>query len=172
MLRDGNDDQFRELVHGLIALSARHQQVRAGHARMIGLNPSTYTVLIAAAHLSRNSGTVLIREIADHLGVTPTYVSIETNSLRDAGLLLKERSQADSRVATIRLTEEGWEKIAQLAPTQREVNDVQFAKMTHDDFDTMHRLVQQLVRQSDAAIRLQQRLIDDMKEEARERSQG
>jgi MarR family transcriptional regulator, organic hydroperoxide resistance regulator len=160
LLCDGNDLRFRELVHGLIALSARHQQVRAGHARVIGLTPTNYTVLIAAAHLSRRKGTIGIRDIAVHLGVTPTHVSIETNALRKAGLLTKQRSDEDSRVTTITITDQGWEALGTLAPIQSRVNDVQFGGLSRDEFEMLHTLVQRLVRNSDAALRLQRRLID------------
>lgn len=159
ILRDGSDRKFRELVHGLIALSARHQQVRAGHARVIGLTPPNYTVLVAAAHLGRRHGQILIRDIAQHLRVTPTYVSVETNALRKLGLLTKERSAKDSRVTAISITDAGWDLLAQLAPVQSRVNDVQFADLTADEFDELHRLVQLLVRNSDQAIKLQRRIL-------------
>ncbi|MGW6697444.1 MarR family winged helix-turn-helix transcriptional regulator [Nocardia sp. NPDC055049] len=159
LLRNGSDLKFRELVHGLIALSARHQQVRAGHARVIGLNPSTYTVLVAAAHLGRRNGEILIREIADHLMVTPTHVSVETNTLAKRGLMCKERSKEDSRVAAITITDAGWEALAHLAPVQSRVNDVQFADLTSDEFDQIHRLVRLLVRNSDRAIEIQRHLV-------------
>ncbi|MFE7422149.1 MarR family winged helix-turn-helix transcriptional regulator [Rhodococcus sp. NPDC057529] len=159
LLRDGSDLKFRELVHGLMALSARHQQVRAGHARVIGLTPSNYTVLVAAAHLGRRYGQILIREIAEHLQVTPTHVSVETNSLSKLGLLRKERSAEDSRVAAITITDKGWEALASLAPIQSRVNDIQFGGISAQEFDDLHRLVQQLVRNSDMAVELQRHIV-------------
>lgn len=159
LLRGSSDIKFRELVHGLIALSARHQQVRAGHAQLVGLTPPRYTVLIAAAHLGNRHGQILIRDIAEHLKVTPTYVSVETNALSKLGLLIKERSAEDSRVAAITITDAGWDLLAKLAPTQSTVNDVQFASLTSEEFDELHRLVNLLVDNSDRAIELQRHLI-------------
>ncbi|MFQ6330059.1 MarR family winged helix-turn-helix transcriptional regulator [Nocardia sp. CWNU-33] len=162
LLRDGSDLKFRELVHGLMALSARHQQVRAGHARVIGLTPPNYTVLVAAAHLRRRQGQILIRDIAEHLQVTPTHVSVETNALSKLGLLTKERSTDDSRVAAITITDAGWDALARLAPMQSRVNDTQFADISAEEFDELHRLVQLLVHNSDKAIQLQRHIIEVM----------
>ncbi|MGY4783284.1 MarR family winged helix-turn-helix transcriptional regulator [Rhodococcus opacus] len=151
--------KFRELVHGLIALSARHQQVRAGHARVIGLTPSNYTVLVAAAHLGRRHGQMLIRDIAEHLQVTPTHVSVETNALSKLGLLRKEKSKEDSRVSAITITDAGWESLARLASIQSRVNDQQFADISADEFDQLHRLIKLLVHNSDMAIQLQRYIV-------------
>lgn len=38
LLVDGSDVKFRELVHDLLALGARHEAVRNGHASYIGLS--------------------------------------------------------------------------------------------------------------------------------------
>jgi DNA-binding MarR family transcriptional regulator len=154
LLDDGNDAHFRELVHDLIALGARHQEIRAGHASYIGLSASQYTVLIAAAHLERD-GSVLIKEIADHLRVTPTYVSMETKALAKKGLLIKRRSEEDSRVTELVLTPEGRDALSRLSAVQTRVNDVQFGDITGDEFQELRRLVRAMISNSDRALALQ-----------------
>lgn len=153
LLVDGTDVKFRELVHDLLALGARHEAVRNGHASRIGLPGAQYTVLVTVRHLQDTPATV--RLVADHLHVSATFVTAETNKLQRAGLITKTRSKTDSRVVELAVTSAGHALLAELAPTQRKVNDRQFAELTADEFHELHRLVRQLVRSSDDAIALQ-----------------
>lgn len=82
------------------------------------------------AHLGRRHGQILIRDIAEHL-----------------------------QVAAISITDAGWVALARLAPIQSRVNDTQFAGITAEEFDELHRLVQLLVKNSDLAIQLQRHVI-------------
>lgn len=154
LLSDGNDDKFRELVHDLFALASRHEEVRRGHAAMIGLSAPQYTLLISAAHLGGHA-PVSIRELAAHLRVKPAFVTMETNKLQRLGLLVKPRSRHDSRVAEVSVTEKGYELLEELSTVQRQVNDKQFANLNRSDFDELHRLVRLLIDDSDRAIALQ-----------------
>lgn len=154
LLTDGTDDKFRELVHDLFALASRHEEVRRGHAAVIGLTSPQYTLLISAAHLARNA-PVSVRELAAHLRVKATFVTMETNKLQQLGLLVKPRSRHDSRVAEISVTKKGYDLLHELATVQRQVNDQQFANLSREDFEELHRLVRLLVENSDQAIALQ-----------------
>ena len=51
LLRDGSDAQFRELVHTLLAFSARLESVRQEFGSHIGLSGVQYTILVSIAHL-------------------------------------------------------------------------------------------------------------------------
>src|SRR5258707_4462608 len=51
LLVDGSDRSFRQLVHDMLAFSARIQEVRGRLGSVIGLSGTQYTVLIAIAHL-------------------------------------------------------------------------------------------------------------------------
>jgi len=154
LLIDGSDDAFRELVHDLFALGTRHERIRSGHAARIGLSSAGYTVLIAVAHLATN-GSVLTKDIAEHLHVTNAFVTMETTKLVQSGLLTKLRSAHDSRVVEISLTEQGRDLLDRLAPTQRRVNDQQFAELTAEEFGELRRLVRLLIENSDRAVALQ-----------------
>lgn len=99
-----------------------------------------------------------MRLVADHLHVSATFVTAETNKLQRGGLITKTRSKTDSRAVNLAVTEAGHELLAELAPVQREVNDEQFAELTADEFHDLHRLVRRLVRTSDQAIARQRRM--------------
>lgn len=158
LLVDGSDDQFRELVHGLLAFSARHEKIRDGHARSIGLRGAQYTVLIAIAHLDEGDG-VLTREVANHLSVTPTFVTMETSKLAEMGLIEKSRSPRDERATQLTVTAEGHDLLDRLAPLQRQCNDEEFSRLSAHEFHELRRLVRVLIANGDRTIALQKYLV-------------
>lgn len=50
---------------------------------------------------------VMVGELADHLGVTASTMSLTLGRLEDAGYIRRDRDPADRRVANVRLTEAG-----------------------------------------------------------------
>ncbi len=164
LLVEGSDRSFRELVHGLLALSALHEQVRNGHAAHIGLPGAQYTLLISIRHLQ--GGPVTVKRVAEHLRVSPTFVTAETNKLVLAGLISKERDPDDSRMVNLALTDLGSSELDRLAPVQRQVNDIQFAKLSHAEFVELKRLVETLVDNSVQAVELQRYLVAQRDREA------
>jgi DNA-binding MarR family transcriptional regulator len=153
LLIGGNDSAFRDLVHGMLALSARHEEIRNGHGAYIGLPGAQYTVLIAISHLSEQPAT--IKAIAQHLRVTSTFITAETNKLRRAGLITKIRSAADSRVVQLQVTDAGSALLDRLSLVQQQVNDRQFARLTREEFLEFSRLVKLMIENSDDAIAFQ-----------------
>jgi DNA-binding MarR family transcriptional regulator len=49
----------------------------------------------------------MVGELADHLGVTPSTMSLNLTRLEKAGYVTRERDPADRRVMNVRLTESG-----------------------------------------------------------------
>ena len=125
LLVDGHDAMFRKLVHDFFAFNARHDAVRAGHARQIGLAGIEYTILISVARLSRG-GTVNVKTLADHLHVTTGFIANTTNKLQDMGLIEKTPDPEDRRRILLTITDKGRADLEALAPRQRQVNDVEF----------------------------------------------
>lgn len=154
LLVDGSDAQFRELVHGLFALAARHEAVRDGHAAFIGLPGIQYTILIAIGHLEAD-GAVTVKMIADHLHVSGSFITLETGKLVRRGLITKTRRADDRRHVSLVLTSEGQRLLDRLAPRQRRVNDVQFAGLTRKEFGVLLNLVERLIETSEQARSLQ-----------------
>lgn len=151
LIVDGSDHEFRELVHGLLAVAARHQRIRARHAAYIDLSAAAYTVLIAAAHLS-GDGPVTTKAVAEHLFVTPAFITMEANKLEKQGLLAKARSVTDARVVELSITELGLARLEKLAVVQRQVNDVEFDRLSHRDFEQLRHLVRVMVDNCDRAL--------------------
>lgn len=58
------------------------------------------------AYLDQEDPT-MVGELAEHLGVTPSTMSLTLTRLEDAGYIRRDRDPADRRVMNVRLTEAG-----------------------------------------------------------------
>jgi MarR family transcriptional regulator, organic hydroperoxide resistance regulator len=154
LLSDGTDRDFRKLVHNMFAFMARHESIRDGHARQIGLAGIEYTILISIGHLGLD-GDVNVKTIADHLHMSGAFVTTVTSKLQTLGLVEKAQDSADRRRISLAITEKGKALLRKLAPYQREINDVEFASLSREDFQTLSRILEALIDSSDKAFALQ-----------------
>jgi MarR family transcriptional regulator, organic hydroperoxide resistance regulator len=154
LLSEGTDRDFRKLVHNMFAFMARHESIRDGHARQIGLAGIEYTILISIGHLGLD-GDVNVKTIADHLHMSGAFVTTVTSKLQTLGLVEKAQDSADRRRISLAITEKGKALLRKLAPYQREINDVEFASLSREDFQTLSRILEALIDSSDKAFALQ-----------------
>jgi MarR family transcriptional regulator, organic hydroperoxide resistance regulator len=159
LLVDGSDTQFRRLVHSLFGFLVRHQTLREGHAAAIGLAGIEFTTLISIRHLSAQ-GDVHVRAVADHLHLSGAFVTTVTNKLEGRGLITKTSQPEDRRRISLMVTPHGAELLERLAPTQQQINDVQFGVLSAREFHQLLDMVQRLVESSDRAIALQRYLAE------------
>jgi DNA-binding MarR family transcriptional regulator len=167
MLVDGSDRQFRRLVHSLFGFLARHEAVRAGHAARIGLVGIEYTVLISIRHLSAEEGDVSVNRIANHLHLSGAFVTTVTNKLLKRGLIHKSVDPADRRRVKLEVSGKGNALLAELAPVQRQVNDVQFGCLSASEFRQLLKMTERLIESSERAVRLQAYLASQPESAAR-----
>ena len=154
LLPDGSDRDFRRLAHSLFGFLARHERIRAGHARYIGLAGIEYTVLISIAHLSQD-GDVNVKTVAEHLHVSGAFVTSISRRLLDRGLIHKRPDPQDRRRVTLTISDAGYALLEKLAPVQRQVNDAEFACLSRDDFCLLSDLIDRLIQCGDQAVALQ-----------------
>lgn len=154
LLVDGGDQVFRKLVHALFAFNVRHEMIRDGHAKRIGLAGTEYTILISIAHLSLD-GPVNVKSVAEHLHVTTGFITNTTRKLQSRGLVEKTQDQADKRKTILTVTDKGLALLEELAPFQRRVNDAEFGSLSREDFLRLSEAIERLVESSDNAIALQ-----------------
>lgn len=155
LLVGGTDRAFRSLVHSLFGFLARHEAVRAGHGARIGLVGIEYTVLISIGHLAVHEGDVSVNWIAEHLYLSGAFVTTVTNKLLQRGLIHKTPDPADRRRVRLEISEEGWARLAELAPVQRQVNDIQFDCLSAAEFKQLSSMIERLIDSSNRALRLQ-----------------
>lgn len=154
LLVNGSDKEFRELVHNFFGFLSRHERIRAGHARVIGLAGIEYTVLIAIAHLA-NEGDVNVKTVADHLHLSGAFITSTTRRLLQLGLIHKQTDSADRRRVTLTVSGKGFDALETLAPMQRRINDAEFACLSREDFKTLNELLRALIKCGDQASALQ-----------------
>jgi DNA-binding MarR family transcriptional regulator len=153
LLVDGSDDEFRALVHDALAFSARLEAIRAGYGQIVGVTGPQYSILISVAHLS-SRGNVSVVTVADHLHLSGSFVTTETNKLMKMGLLRKVVDPQDRRRVILRLTTKGQERFRELAKIQSIVNDQHFASLSRKDFFELRRIMAGLVESTDKALTL------------------
>jgi DNA-binding MarR family transcriptional regulator len=154
LLNDGTDRDFRRFVHNIFAFMARHEAIRDGHARQIGLAGVEYTILISIGHLGLD-GDVNVKTIADHLHMSGAFVTTVTSKLQTLGLVEKTQDSVDRRRISLAITENGKALLRKLAPYQREINDVEFSPLNREDFQAVSRILEALIDSSDKAFALQ-----------------
>ena len=154
LLSGGTDRDFRCLVHNMFAFMARHEAVRDGHARQIGLAGVEYTTLISIGHLGLD-GDVNVKTVADHLHMSGAFVTTVTSKLQTLGLIQKTQDNIDRRRISLAITEKGKELLRRLAPYQREINDVEFACLTKEQFHLLSTIMENLIDCGDKAVALQ-----------------
>ena len=154
LLTDGTDRDFRKLVHNIFAFMARHDAIRDGHARQIGLAGVEHTILLSIGHLGLD-GDVNVKTVADHLHMSGAFVTTVTSKLQTLGLVEKTQDSVDRRRISLAITEKGKAALRKLAPYQREINDVEFGSLTREDFLQVSRILEELIDSSDKALALQ-----------------
>lgn len=157
LLEENDDRRFRELVHAFFAFQARHEALRDGHAAFIGLAGVQYTILISIGHLEA-AADVTVKTVCDHLRVSSAFIAVETAKLVERGLIEKARDPKDARRTLLRTTPQGFALLARLAPVQRAVNDLEFGGITKRDFLRLHRIMNRLIENCDAALAMQRLL--------------
>ncbi len=153
LLINGSDQDFRAVVHGLLAFSARIEAVRAGFAGIIGLTGIQYSILISVSHLER-LGVVSVSRVAEHLHISGAFVTIESGKLLKQGLLTKRPDPNDRRWVCLSVTKKGAELLQRLAPTQAQVNDVLFGFLDGARFVDFREMVDPMTACGDQAVAL------------------
>ncbi len=154
LLNDGTDRDFRKLVHNIFAFMARHEAIRDGHARHIWLAGIEYTVLISIGHLALD-GDVNVKTVADHLRMSGAFITTVTSKLQTMGLVEKMQDNVDRRRISLVTTEKGKSLLRKLAPYQREINDVEFASLSKEEFQFLSRIIEDMIESGDEAVALQ-----------------
>jgi DNA-binding MarR family transcriptional regulator len=153
LLSDGADTEFRQLVHRLLAFSARLETCRSGFGSLLDLTGVQYTALISIAHLEGEDG-VGVKTVADHLGLSGSFLTIVTGQLAKRGLVAKSTNPQDRRRVHLRVTDKGRELLEGLAPIQRDVNDLLFQPLDAKRFRALNEIFADLIQAADEATAL------------------
>lgn len=158
LLVGGSDDAFRQLVHASLAFAARLMAIRDGYATFIGLSGPQYTILVSIQHLQAN-GDVGVKKLADHLSLSGTFVTTETNKLEKAGLVTKAKGHADGRRVSLATTSAGDALLLRLSTVQQQVNNVHFGSLSAAEFQMLRKVMPELVNSTEAGLSLLRHLV-------------
>ncbi len=82
-------------------------------ARQSGLTPQRYLLLLMVKGASDGSEQSTVTELAERLQLAQSTVTELVSRAEETGLLAREQSVTDARVAHLRLTEEGERRLLQ-----------------------------------------------------------
>lgn len=153
LLVEGDDGAFRAMVHAALAFSARLTSIRDGYAQYVGLTGPQYTILVSIQHL-QDTQDIGIKQVAEHLSLSGTFVTTETGKLEEAGLVAKSKGAIDKRRVSLRTTEAGDALLEKLGALQRQVNDTHFGSLSREEFQVLCKVMPELVESSDAGLSL------------------
>jgi DNA-binding MarR family transcriptional regulator len=81
-------------------------------ARQSGLTPQRYLLLLMVRGAPDGSARSTVTELADRMQLAQSTVTELVSRAEEAGLLEREQSQTDARVAHLRLSEEGERRLS------------------------------------------------------------
>ena len=150
LLASGSDDEFRKLIHDLIAYGHRLDACRDAFAEIIGVSGVQYEIIML---VSRADG-LSVGEVAARLHRSGAFITIEANKLVERGMLAKSSDPSDGRRVLLVMTSTGFELVEKLAPHQRRINDVLFECLDAKRFTQLRSLAGDLVACGDRAVGL------------------
>lgn len=97
--------EFRAALRKFMRISERN-------ARAAGLTPQRYLLLLMIKGAPDGSGQSTVTDLADRLQLAQSTVTELVGRAEEIGLVERERSLADGRIAYLRVTEEGERRLA------------------------------------------------------------
>ena len=104
--------EFRAALRGFLRTSERN-------ARAAGLTPQRYLLLLMIKGAPDGSEQSTVTELAERLQLAQSTVTELVSRAEEIGLVERERSSDDGRIAFLRLTDEGERRLAQVVHEQR-----------------------------------------------------
>ncbi len=96
---------FRAALRGFMRTSERN-------ARAAGLTPQRYLLLLMIKGAPGGTEQSTVTELAERLQLAQSTVTELVSRAEEIGLVVRERSNDDGRIAHLRLTEEGERRLA------------------------------------------------------------
>jgi DNA-binding MarR family transcriptional regulator len=151
LLEADGDAAFRQTLYLMVTAFGGLLACRDAFGRSVELTGSQFAVLIGAAYTQGTSG-VTISRLAEHVQLAATHVTTEVGRLCRRGLLRKTLNPDDRRSVLVRLTLRGEQRLTELAPFVRSVNDLLFAGIDRKQFQVLGEFLTRFVKNSEAAM--------------------
>ena len=158
LLVEGSDNEFRGLVHDLMAFAHHIEACRDGFGAIVGLTGVQYEIFMAVKRFESLAGAgaagISVGQVAARLHRSGAFITLEVNKLVSRGVMAKAGDPADGRRVLLSISKQGEAIAGTLAPVQQQVNDVLFACLDRRRFDRLRALASELVGCGDRATAL------------------
>ncbi len=147
------DHRFRQLLYDFSTLGASLEVARAYLASHLGISPPQYNIaMIVANH--QNTGGINVSDVARRLHVSTAFITLESGSLEQAGLIEKKPNPKDRRGVLLRLTRRGESLVERIGPERQRVNDHLFGSLSAKDFRRLSETLSSLLDDFAYTVRL------------------
>jgi len=127
-VKGGSDNEFRRLIYNLTSLFNQMMRTRKHFAAYIGVTEAQLLMMTIIAEMRGST----VGQIADALGVSSQFVTIEIGHLVKKHIVEKRPNEADRRSMLLNLTAKGRTLLRELAPLRQRVNDLHWRSLTED----------------------------------------
>lgn len=158
LLHNKSDRAFRQMMYDLTVVSNHVERVRGYFAGSLEITPPQFALLMAVGHLGGTDG-VEIGRIAQHLHVSPAFVTMEVQKLKKRKLVNKLPNPKDQRSILVCLSSSARKIISDLSPVIREINEHFFGVMTKEEFLIFSKVARKLVISGEETVQLASRLL-------------
>lgn len=141
---DGGDRKFRQLLYDIASAATLLESARGYLAARLGVTSPQYNMIMVIAQYEADAG-ISVNEIAEHLHVSGTFVTVEIKKLERAGLVVKTPNPVDARSVLVKLSAEGEQNVLALEPELHFVNDHLFQRISTTDFESLSRIFSSLI---------------------------
>jgi len=157
LLTQRSDSTFRRTIHTLMAVDNNIDALRVEYGQIIGITGPQHEILMLIARVNAGQG-IGVGEVAKLIRKTSPFVVMETNQLQKKGLIEKIPASEDRRRVVLRITDFGEERLAELAPYQRQVNDMLFGDFSRAEFLEFLALLEKLLPGTERSLEFVQAL--------------
>ena len=143
LLSKGSDRKFRQMIHALVGYANCVLAARDGFATLLDISGVQYEILMVIYRL-HGTAPCSVTEVAQQVRRTVAFMTIEVNKLVAKGLVEKQPDFQDRRRVLLQVTKRGVERLNEIAPVQRKINDALFHTISAADFRALYRLYEKL----------------------------
>ncbi len=141
---------YRPLIYQMLHASSLMLKTREHYAAAIGVSPPQFSILTAIGECAGAS----VGEIAARLHVSGPFATTQIGKLVRLGLVRKEASDRDQRVAVLFLTDEGEARLDLVAPTRLAANRMIFDGLSFAELERLSGEMQRLIEGLTAALHM------------------
>lgn len=151
LLLGGSDRTFRELVSSLLDIGSQVHELRLFLAERLGVSEPQYRVVLAIARLQMSNG-VSVGAVAEHLGVSRNFVTMEIRKLEAMGMVTKRTNPEDGRGVLLQLSPKGRGAYLSVIETIQLINNTMYGHLASKDLMVLLNACKNIVRDGRRAL--------------------